>query len=1237
VSFVPGTLHIIFYLIPDEAYDQILEALSRFGYTPEGLRVQDPDSLQKALNPTVEVILAGVFGSSKGPLQAQEFVRARQLNIPIIAVADPGSQAILLECLQQGIADCVNMEYLNCLAPAMLRALRYQQLELQKNKVEGALRQERDLLNRITNTAPAGIMVRNPHGQILFANLYAQQLLRLTLVEGSPPIFQPPPWKVTDFDGGFFPDEQLPFSQVLATGLPVSTIRHAIQLGDEQIIYVSANAAPIFSPDGHIDSIVTTIEDITEQVNIQSALSQEHARAQQYLDIAEVILVALDGQGRISMINPSGCRTLGYTEEELLGKDWFDTCLPANIRPKVRQIFNQMMAGEMENTSYYENKVLTSTGEERITAWHNTLLRDAQGKILGSLSSGEDITRRRQAENTIQSILKGTSAVGAEFFRSLVRELAAAVQVRYALVGQLIPGDPYRIRTVALCADGQIADNIEYDLAGAACEGEDCSQISGTAPCFFPNGVQQMFPSEHPLVKMGAVCYLGVPLFATDGMPLGHIAMIHDQPMAESELAKSLLAIFATRAGAELERMDAEEKYLSVIENVSEGIFQSTPEGHFIFANTSLAQMLGYDTADDLTSLVSDIPLQLYVNPEDRFVWQDALKKQDIIQGFEVQLYKRDGSKFWIAQNVHAVRDPSGNLIYYEGTVIDITARREAEETIRQNAARAHALDAVSRTLAESGLDYRTMLNNVARRLSEMIGDLCEINLISEKDQTIELTALHHPDPRVTQDVLELRRRLPSRIDEGLSGKVLKSGQPQVSSVKSRTLRQTTPPEYHDFLEKHGFHSMIAAPIRAQNHTYGTLVISRGRSKAEFSREDARFLDELSNRVGMAITNALLLNETERRLRYVQALRDIDVAITSSLELSITLNIVLEQVTTQLETDTAAILLLNPHLQTLNFAAGRGFRTNAIQRTRLRLGESYAGRAALERKTICIPDLKGDPLEPNLSANIPGENFAAYFGTPLLAKGQIKGVLEIFHRTPLQPDDEWLSFFEMLARQAAIAIDNASLFAELQRSNTDLIMAYDATIEGWSRALDLRDRETEGHTQRVTLLTEQLAMRLGVSDAQLVHIRRGALLHDIGKMGVPDSILHKNTDLSEEEWQIMRQHPKYAFELLLPVNYLQPALDIPYNHHERWDGQGYPRQLKGEQIPLAARIFAVVDVWDALTSDRPYHPAWAEDDAMEYLRAHSGTRFDPRVVAEFTKMMSELPAEEPPMEGKEGT
>ena len=169
-----------------------------------------------------------------------------------------------------------------------------------------------------------------------------------------------------------------------------------------------------------------------------------------------------------------------------------------------------------------------------------------------------------------------------------------------------------------------------------------------------------------------------------------------------------------------------------------------------------------------------------------------------------------------------------------------------------------------------------------------------------------------------------------------------------------------------------------------------------------------------------------------------------------------------------------------------------------------------------------------------------------------------------------------------------MAIDNLSLFDHLQRSNAALALAYDATLEGWSRALDLRDKETEGHTQRVTEITERLASMLNIDDATIIHLRRGALLHDIGKMGIPDSILLKPETLTEEEWAIMRKHPQYAYEMLSMIDYLRPALDIPYCHHERWDGKGYPRGLKGEEIPLAARIFSVVDVWDALTSNRPY-------------------------------------------------
>ena len=195
--------------------------------------------------------------------------------------------------------------------------------------------------------------------------------------------------------------------------------------------------------------------------------------------------------------------------------------------------------------------------------------------------------------------------------------------------------------------------------------------------------------------------------------------------------------------------------------------------------------------------------------------------------------------------------------------------------------------------------------------------------------------------------------------------------------------------------------------------------------------------------------------------------------------------------------------------------------------------------------------------------------------------------------------------------------------ADLEATNRALTNAYDSTLEGWVRALDLRDRETEGHTKRVTKLTVELARRVGVTEDELVHVRRGALLHDIGKIGIPDAVLKKPGPLDEEEWSLMRQHPVWAHEMISAVEFLQPALDIPYCHHERWDGEGYPRGLAGESIPLSARVFAVVDVWDALRSDRPYSEAWDEEAVVAYLRDQAGGHFDPTVVEEFLEMLAE--------------
>jgi PAS domain S-box-containing protein/putative nucleotidyltransferase with HDIG domain len=358
---------------------------------------------------------------------------------------------------------------------------------------------------------------------------------------------------------------------------------------------------------------------------------------------------------------------------------------------------------------------------------------------------------------------------------------------------------------------------------------------------------------------------------------------------------------------------------------------------------------------------------------------------------------------------------------------------------------------------------------------------------------------------------------------------------------------------------------------------------------------------------------------TYRQIERLAALRIIDAAITSSLDLTVTLNIILDQAVDHLQVDAAAVLLCKPSTQTLEYVVTRGLHKADLPQIPLYIGESCAGYTALHRRIVHLPadtiNADGPPLLPPFGAEFP-----SYYGVPLIIKGKVEGVLELHHRTPLDTDAEWLHFMETIAGQSTVAIEHAMLFDSLQRSNIELVRAYDTTLEGWARALEMRDKEIEGHAQRVTAMTMQLARQMGLDEAVLVHIRRGALLHDIGKMGIPDSILLKPGPLTDDEWSIMRQHPVMAYEMLTPVAYLRPALDIPYCHHERWDGSGYPRGLKDIQIPLAARIFTVVDVWDALCFDRPYAKAWPEDRAREHIRSLSGTHFDPQIVEAFLNL-----------------
>ncbi len=388
-----------------------------------------------------------------------------------------------------------------------------------------------------------------------------------------------------------------------------------------------------------------------------------------------------------------------------------------------------------------------------------------------------------------------------------------------------------------------------------------------------------------------------------------------------------------------------------------------------------------------------------------------------------------------------------------------------------------------------------------------------------------------------------------------------------------------------------------------------------------FSTTISRMTADNTLWVARDITRRKLAEEKfELQIQRLNALHKIDKAISGSVDIRVTFEILLEEVVSQMRVDAVAIWLLNSTNYILTCVSNRGFRNRGINQMQLRLGEASAGRIALDRSPIRISPISTN-VHPFSNEGVrANEGFISYFGEPLIAKGKVVGVMELFNRSYIEPEKVWIDYLETLAGQAAIIINNAELFDGLYRANMELSIAYDETIVGWSKAMDLRDMETENHSQRVTELTLRLARALNIKESDLNQIKNGALLHDIGKIGVPDSILNKPGPLTDEEWLIMRKHPDFAFQMISPINYLKPALDIPYCHHEKWDGTGYPRGLKGDQIPLAARLFAVIDVWDALISDRAYRKAWDQHKALQYIQDQSGKHFDPRVVEAFLKM-----------------
>jgi PAS domain S-box-containing protein len=551
------------------------------------------------------------------------------------------------------------------------------------------------------------------------------------------------------------------------------------------------------------------------------------------------------------------------------------------------------------------------------------------------------------------------------------------------------------------------------------------------------------------------------------------------------------------------------------------------------------------------------------------------------------------------------MENEKGEIIALLGIYEEITEQKRIEKEMQQRLAELEAIKNVSMALRMSEELDELLPLLLEQTLSAIHTSTGAIWLIDIKDGTLKNSASKGWVSQIDKETFS--------PGDSVVGTVYETGKAHI--CEEFAVCELIPEDQRSVVPHHWGGACV--PIRYSSTTIvGVLCVSVEHPRV-LSNQEIALLHILAEMAGSAIHRTRLLDQTETQLKNITAINAVERAIGASFEINVTLNVLLEQLLNRLKVDAACVLLMHPISRSLKYTVGRGFRTQEVEKTQLSPGQGLPGRVSLERRMIYLKEVDNLQMEIVRPTLFKAEGFVAYIAVPLISKGKIKGILEIFNRAPLSIGFEWDEFVESLAIQAATAIDNAEIFEGLQRANLELSLAYDTTIEIWVRAVDRRDMGSEDHLQKTIETTTRLARLLGIRDTDLVHIRRGAMLHDIGHLMVPEYILQKNAPLTEDERELVQQHPDYAREMLAPISQLNPAIDIPYCHHERWDGSGYPRGLSGTQIPLPGRLFAIVDVWTTLRSDRPYRKAWDFRDAKDYLQSQAGILFDPEIVEVF--------------------
>jgi PAS domain S-box-containing protein len=645
----------------------------------------------------------------------------------------------------------------------------------------------------------------------------------------------------------------------------------------------------------------------------------------------------------------------------------------------------------------------------------------------------------------------------------------------------------------------------------------------------------------------------------------------------------------------------SEERYRSLIESSPDAIAVYC-QGEIIYINPRGLSLIGAESPEQvLGKPVFDFIHHDYrANVEEQV--QGSVTRNGPAPVYEEKLIDLHGVEI----DVEVV---SEKIIYQDKPAVllfirNVTERKQAEQEIARRAEVFEVLYETTQSLTILG-DIQSLLGTIVSQAQTLLNTSAGgIYLYDPKKEVLEVIV-------ATDSTIPVGTRL--KLGEGVAGRVAQSREPMI--VGDYYLWEGRSSSYEGIPVR----AVLEVPMIFSGELIGVLVVHEvGESTRKFTEEESRLLWMFATQAASAVHETRQLEKIRRYLEELEMVNRLSTALRAARSIEEMLPILIDETLSILHTEAGCIWLYSPESEALNEIISRGWFTGISEEPMI-LGEGIAGSVYISGESYQSPEFAKDPLSrASTRSQIP----AGWGGVclPIKNTDEVIGVFFVATRLPRQMSDQEVRLFSTLAEIGGITINRMRLYEGTVQQAAELEAAYEATLQGWAKALEFRDQETEGHSRRIMEMTISLARAMGLGQEELTHIRRGVLLHDIGKMTVPDSILQKPGPLDENEWEIMRQHPVHAFELLRPITYLRPTLVIPFCHHEKWDGSGYPRGLKGEEIPLAARIFAVIDVWDALRSDRPYRRALPNEVALQYIKDQSGKHFDPQVVEAFLRV-----------------